>query len=147
MPGDEIIKVVPDIPLESMTTATSYVVGVFNYAGVPIPVIDFGLLMQKTSCQKALHTRLIIIQSIVEGKPCILGVRAEKVTAVFEVDINAFQQEVQAIQPWPFLGGVYSTDRMLLQLVKGDVLLKWYYQQAGLVEGRERIVEKPDDRI
>lgn len=132
--GDVVIEVIPSVHLLPLPTAPSQVIGLLNYGKIPVPVLDFCLLMEGRSCKEALHTRILMLHGEVEGKELLIGLRAEKVTEVFERDIEAFQDKGVACEKWPFLDGVVADPKGIIQRVDADKLFEWYTKvvQAGI---------------
>lgn len=131
--GDDIQEVVPNIPLMPLPSTTSpFVVGILNYGGVPVPIVDYCLLLDKPACPQALHTRLIILRGTEDTRPVPLGLRAEMVTAVFTADESQFQEHDANSQRWPFLAGVYSDGRGIIQLVDVKKLLPWVSEMVKI---------------
>lgn len=130
MSGEDIIEVIPNVGLVAVNAAKLYVAGMLNYGGTTIPVLDFCILMQGKPCRAALHTRIIVVQGNVNGEDVTVGLRAEKVTEVSEIDPESFHPDAMMKSPWPFLGGILTDEQVLVQLVEGDKFLAWYCAEA-----------------
>ncbi len=112
--GDVVIEVVPSVKLLPLATAPLQVVGLLNYGGIPIPVLDFCILMEERPCRDALHTRIMLLQGAVEEK--------------------SFQDKGVTNEKWPFLDGVAAGTQGLIQRVDADKLFAWYTKvvQVGI---------------
>lgn len=128
MAGDLIVEVVPSVPLKTLATAPPQVIGLLNYGNIPIPVVDFKMLMEGELCREALHTRIIILQKDFDGKSLLIGVRAEKVTEVFESELKAFEDKGVASERWPFANGVLTDSKGLMQFIDTNKFIEWYCQ-------------------
>lgn len=139
--GDAIIEVVPSVKLFDLPTAPSQVVGLLNYGGFPLPVIDFSILMEARPSRDALHTRIILLHSEIEGRSLMIGLRAEKVTEVFEGDLEGFQDKGITNDKWPFLDGVMAKSNKVIQRVDAEKLFEWYSNvvQKGIESAMENV--------
>lgn len=124
--GDVVIEVVPNIQLIPLPTAPNHVVGLLNYGGAGIPVLDFCLLMEGRPSREALHTRIMLLEGESNGKQLMIGLRAEKITEIFDIDLEAFQDKGIACEKWPFLDGVATQKNGVVQRVDADKLFEWY---------------------
>jgi chemotaxis signal transduction protein len=139
--GDAVIEVVPSVKLFVLPTAPSQVVGLLNYGGGPLPVIDFSILMESRPSREALHTRIIILQGEVDEKPFMIGLRAEKVTEVFDGNLEDFQDKGITNNKWPFLDGVMAKSNQVIQRIDAEKLFEWYSNvvQKGIESAMENI--------
>lgn len=124
--GEVIIEVVPSIQLTDLPTAPDHVVGLLNFGGIPLPVIDFCMLMEGRPCKEALHTRIMLLEGQSAGRSLLIGLRAEKITEVFECELDEFQDKGVTCEKWPFLDGVIAHSKGVIQRVDADKLFEWY---------------------
>ncbi len=124
--GEIVIEVVPSIHLMPLRTAPNHVVGLLNYGGIAIPVLDFSMLMENRLSRDALHTRIMLMQGEMEDRSLLIGMRAEKITEVFDCDVDAFKDKGVSCEKWPFLDGVLTEKKGVIQRVDADKLFEWY---------------------
>ncbi|WP_027358246.1 chemotaxis protein CheW [Desulforegula conservatrix] len=77
--------------------------GVINLRGGVVPVIDLRLKMGMPETVKTVHTRIIIVEVMIDGDPTILGVIADSVEEVCDIDSDM-------ILPPPRIGTRLKTD-------------------------------------
>lgn len=135
--GEVVIEVVPSVKLFDLSTAPLLVVGLLNYGGVPLPVLDFSFLMEGRPSHEALHTRIILLQH----ESLMIGLRAEKVTEVFEGNLEDFQDKGIANDRWPFLDGVMTSADRVIQRIDAEKLFEWYTNvvQKGVESALEKM--------
>lgn len=124
--GDVVVEVVPNVALSELPTAPEQVCGLLSYSGLSIPVIDFRMLMEGLHSSDVLSTRIILVKGNVQSYELLLGLRAEKVTEVFEAELVSFQSQGIACEKWPFLDGVIGSENKVIQRVDEDKLFSWY---------------------
>ncbi len=122
-----ILEVIPSVPLKPLANVPDYLLGLLDYHGKAIPVIDFSLLINKSEAIPLLHTRIILLHfqqtDLASEKVPIFGLRAEKVTETLECSKEDFLPSGVEIEHYPFLGGVWSREGRLIQLIEVPRLL------------------------
>jgi chemotaxis-related protein WspB len=58
-----VVEVVPRINLREIPHAPDCLLGLFDYRGVVVPVVDLGILLGASPCQNRLSTRIILVES------------------------------------------------------------------------------------
>ena len=110
-----VIEVVPRVPLRALPHAPAHLAGLIRYRGDAIPVVDLGLLMGDAPGSDRLDTRIILVDAGPRGR---LGLVAERVEQVVEVDETRRASGEADVAGAPYLGGVYETDSGLIQLIE-----------------------------
>jgi chemotaxis-related protein WspB len=113
---DSMIEIVPKIPLKQIPQMPNYLAGLLNYGGESIPIIDLSSILVGAPCQDYMHTRIMIFKNPVEGTIKTLGIVAEKVNEIREMDPNLFNESLH-IKNLPFLMGIYNTTTESVQRV------------------------------
>jgi chemotaxis-related protein WspB len=120
----DVAEIVPLVHFKEIPRAPDYVLGVFLYRGVVTPALDLCRLAGKPRCRNLMSTRIILVHYPVrEGQTRLLGLVAERVTD------TAYRTEGQVASPGvaakdaPWLGGVASDSRGLIQAVRVGQLL------------------------
>jgi purine-binding chemotaxis protein CheW len=80
-----------------------YMQGVINLRGSVVPVVDLNLKFGKKTTNKTVNTRIIIGEVSIEGDNTVLGVLADSVNEVMEL-------EPESIEPAPRIGTRLNTD-------------------------------------
>ncbi|NOZ54205.1 MAG: hypothetical protein GXP08_13930 [Gammaproteobacteria bacterium] len=87
LPAKEVIAVIPVVMLRSVPGSPNYVVGLLNYQGVSIPIVDVTRLLDGRKSDVRLSTRIILITLLgFDKQQHKLGLLAEKVTEVMYLD-------------------------------------------------------------
>ena len=110
-----VVEVVPRVPLRALPHAPGHLAGLLRYRGDAIPVVDLGLLMGGTAAPDRLDTRIVLVDA---GGGARLGLIAERVEDVREVDESRRASGGADVADAPYLGAVYEVDGGLLQLVE-----------------------------
>ncbi len=88
LPTNLIVEVVPMVKLKRIPKVPPYVLGMLNYRGTALPVLDLCALLEgeESLCEQLLSTRIIIINYTFKEKPKqMLGLLAEHVTETIKV--------------------------------------------------------------
>ena len=118
VPVSQVIEVVPRVELRPVPHAPRCFLGLLRYRSSAIPVIDLGLLMGQTACVDRLDTRILLVRTMLrEGGDDRLGLLAEQVNEIVEVDPAHTAMQPPRMLSAPYLGAVYETESGLLQLI------------------------------
>ena len=118
VPVNQVIEVVPRVNLRLIPHAPECFLGLLHYRGTAVPVIDLGLLMGRAACGDRLDTRILLVHhSGSGGSVDRLGLLAEQVNDLVEVDDNRMAMRSPLVLSAPYLGQVYETETGLLQLI------------------------------
>jgi chemotaxis-related protein WspB len=124
-----IACVLPLLDIKSIPRTPAGVVGVFNYRGKPVPVIDLSELALGVPAPRHLSTRLILVLFAVDDGPDghkrdrLLGLIAEKVTETIRRGPADFAPAGVTSAAAPYLGPVTSVGGRLLQWIDVPQLL------------------------
>ena len=116
VPVRQVIEVVPRVALREIPHAPACLLGLLHYRGSALPVIDLGLLLGRAACVERLDTRILIVRtSTVEEQR--IGLLAERVNDLVEVDADRLAMRTPLTAHAPYLTEVYETATGLLQLI------------------------------
>lgn len=89
---ERVIEIVPRMLLRKIESASPSIVGVFNYHGQIVPVMDLCCVIHGKPCQVCYSSRVILVEPIFDGEPadpqaarCYLGLLVERVTETLKV--------------------------------------------------------------
>jgi chemotaxis-related protein WspB len=124
LPTREVAEVLPLVALKQIPAAPSWVAGLFNYHGTPVPVIDLNALALGQPAQRRFATRTVLVHYPEPGEGNhLLGLIVEKATETLQcdpADFHAYGVENDAAR---YLGPVIDDPRGLIQWVRvGDLL-------------------------
>lgn len=122
--SSRVIKIIPMVILKPVSSSASPIVGVFNYGGKLVPVIDLRELIQRKPCERLLSTRIILVKPPEDGNNAsILGLMAEKVTDTITKNQQDFTaSEFQDINSL-YLGDMIHDDQGMIQYLRLEHLL------------------------
>jgi chemotaxis-related protein WspB len=115
-----VVEVVPRVATRPLPHSPGHLVGLLRYRGRAVPVVDLGILMVGVPSAERLDTRIILVDVGIHGGQAsrFLGMVAERVGEVREVDESRRASSAPSIRDAPYLGSVYEVDEGLLQLIQ-----------------------------
>ncbi|KQQ44493.1 chemotaxis protein [Duganella sp. Leaf126] len=118
----DVVRVLPLLDLKHLPLAPAPVVGLMDYHGASVPVIDLCLASGLPPGLDHFDTRIIVVDyRTPEGAVHWLGLRAERVQGVQDLRDDLLTDS--GVQAAPFLGQVAGDERGMLQLVELEQLL------------------------
>ncbi len=122
----EVKEIIPKVPLKKLSYTPSYVAGLLNYRGVPIPVLDWCQVMQGKECSSSMHSRILIIEGTSGNETQYpFGVMAEKVIQTIDQNLSDFVDSHLNVDKTPYLGGVLNDETGIIQFVEMEKLFKF----------------------
>jgi chemotaxis-related protein WspB len=141
-----VIRVLPIMELTLLPRAHRFIAGIMNYHGTPVPVLDLAYIgstphttllvatTTATTTSKAtvklpadtslatFDNRIILVNYVKLGRDTtstehLLGLRAEHVTGIRQIDPASIEHSGINDPHSPFLGRVIATEQPLLQLI------------------------------
>ena len=117
-----IVRVLPAVELKQLPLAPSFVAGLMDLHGEPVPVIDLSRLAGVIPEQLWFDSRIILVDYPAgDGAMRQLGLLAEHVIGIESLDAAALADS--GVEAAPFLGQVAGGAAGMLQLVELDHLL------------------------
>jgi chemotaxis-related protein WspB len=124
LPASSVIEVLPLMNLKRVPGAPSGVVGVLNYHGTPVPVIDLNEMTLGEPAARRLNTRIILLLYPLETHhPRALGLIAEHATNMIQRSIQDFIETGVESDDARFLGKVANDAGGLIQWIEVERLL------------------------
>jgi chemotaxis-related protein WspB len=125
LPAAQIAEVLPVVRIKRVPHAPAGVIGVFDYRGAPVPVIDLSELTIGRPAAPRLSTRLIVVSypSRQEGETHLLGLIAERATDTMRCDPKDFVASGITTGRAPYLGRVTTGSHGVVQRIDVDSLL------------------------
>ena len=122
--SSEVVEVLPLLGIKQIPQAPAGVVGVFNYRGKPVPVIDLSELALGRPARRHMSTRIIIVlHPGGNGELHLLGLIVEKATETVHLDPADFADSGVVIGDAPYLGSVATDSNGLVQRIEVTRLL------------------------
>jgi len=92
--------------ITAVPRAPDFMRGVINVRGSVVPVADLRLKFGMTETVKSINTRIIVMELMIEGEATILGIMADAVKEVIEL-------EPEQIEKTPKVGSRWKTEYIL----------------------------------
>lgn len=118
-----IAEVLPLVRIKRIPRAPPGVAGVFDYRGVPVPVIDLSQLALGRPARRRLSTRIVVVYYPDGDGRHLLGLIAEKAAATLRREPADFSDSGVAGAEAPYLGPVTSDANGLVQRIEVERLL------------------------
>lgn len=115
-----VSEVVPAIALQKLPWATEYVVGLLNYRGQVVPVIDLSQIIVGGSSRPCLSTRIILVKCSL-GR--LVGLMAEDVREAVAIDESSISEPGVPPRAGMFSGRIAFYDQNMIQLVEVEDLI------------------------
>ncbi len=133
----DIVEIVPVVPLKKVPMLPNYAVGLMNYHGHQVPVIDLCYLLLNRACRKKLSTRIILVsRSGRSGKSITLGFMVEKATEMITIDESLYNPPAIRNPDAPTNGPIIEYQGELVTKISiedvFDKLDKRFFQQAEI---------------
>jgi len=118
-----VVEVVPYAALKSAPGTTAAVLGILNFRGQPVPVVDCGILLAGQRCPPRFSTRIILQRVDLGGCERILGLVAENVTRVHAFEESDFVEPGARAADFPHAGRVAAHDGHWVQRLHPESVL------------------------
>lgn len=123
IPAREVVEVTPLVSLHSISSAPEYISGIMNYRTEKIPVLDLCALLKKSKYRKMMTTRIIVHMYRAKDYTGLIGLIAEHVTELVDLEEDAFDLTGINTPDAPYLAGVATHDKRMIQRIHPDKLL------------------------
>lgn len=120
-----VVEVVPQIPLRDLPHTPEFLVGLFDYRGRVVPVVDLGLLMGRRACAPRLSTRIVVVDAALQPSTDrhLLGLVAEQVSDIKQFDDDQVVFPPMGMEQARYLGSIVRADGGLVQVIEVDRVL------------------------
>lgn len=148
LPTRHIVRVLPMMALTRLAPAAEFIAGVMNFHGAAVPVIDLarvaGVAGARVKARPSgaapgisFDTRIVLVDHVQpSGRQHLLGLLAEHVSGVRQIDAASVTGSGIRDPDAPFLGQVVATQPRLLQLIELTQLVppqvcEWLFDAAA----------------
>lgn len=122
--SSQVVEVLPLLGIKQIPQTVFGVVGVFNYRGRPVPVIDLSELALGRPALRHMSTRIIVVlHPGGNGTPHPLGLIAEKATETVHRNPADFADSGVVTDAAPYLGPVATNSDGMVQRIEVPRLL------------------------
>jgi chemotaxis-related protein WspB len=113
-----VVEVIPRISYRAVHHVPAHIVGVFNYRGAIVPVIDLCKLIRGQSSRDFLSTRVMMVgNQQPDGSHRYIGLMAERVIETLNVQPNDFKQTGVHSDHAAYLGRIITEKRGMIQQI------------------------------
>ena len=131
LPAREVTEVLPLVATKALPGAPPGIIGLVNYRGVAVPVLDLALLALGRPSARRVSTRLLIVNYPFGGDhERLLGVVVEHATEMIAKEPGDFKPTGVTTSAARYLGPVAHDPRGLIQRVEVASLLTSELQAA-----------------
>ncbi len=125
LPTKDLVLLVPAVEMREIPRTPDFILGMFEFKGLAVPVVDLQLLTKQTPCTPRLSTRVMLTNyhSAKTGKTHVLGLMAEDVTQVQEIKDKDVKGNDISVGEAPYLGDVATDDGGMIQLLDVQKIL------------------------
>jgi chemotaxis-related protein WspB len=115
----QVVEILPFVSVKKMLRSPQGVVGTINYHGTFVPIIDFSEMVLGRRAPTRLSTRILLLRCRgQDGLPCLVGLVAERATETMRCEAADFVSAGITNIAAPYLGGIASTPRGLVQRIE-----------------------------
>jgi len=117
--ANEVEEVVPYARLKSLPQTHPALVGLLNFHGQPIPVLDVNQMLGQKPVEELFTTRILLCRGVLRSEPeKLLGLVAENVIETLHTDEKAFRSSGVSSGEAPYAGPIFEmADGRYLQRV------------------------------
>ena len=120
----DVVEILPLTSLKHIPQAPNFILGLLDYRGSPVPIIDLCEITENRYCNKVLSSRIILVNYLnANNRHHVLGLTAEKVTETVNFDNDDFNDSGISIEEAPFLGAITKKDDIMIQFIEINNLL------------------------
>jgi purine-binding chemotaxis protein CheW len=96
------------VPITTVPNAPLHATGLINVRGKVVPLVDLRVRFGLTQESRTIDTRIVVIEIALDGEPTMVGLLADKVYEVSEIDMQAIETSPKVGMRWPaeFIRGI-----------------------------------------
>jgi chemotaxis-related protein WspB len=118
-----VSQVVARVPLRVLPLSEPYLVGLLDFRGTVLPVVDLATRLFGTSCESSLSTRIIVVRIKHQDREVPLGLIAEQVTELCQAAVQRDGAAASVTPDHDCLGRIVRIDGELVQWIDVDRVL------------------------
>ncbi len=124
LPLSELVEVLPLLPVRALAHAPVGVVGVINYRGQVVPVLDLCQLALGQPCVERFSTRLLVLRWQRAGREVgLLALMVERAVSELRIDPKSLTPPPLRVDATPYLADLAVAAGGLVQLLEVSRLL------------------------
>lgn len=116
IPTDGIVEIIPNIYPRQVPHAPDYLLGMMDYRGEPLPLVDICFLLSGEPCEVVLSSRIVIVEMLSPTSEKVkIGWLFPGVTETLRMSEEQFEAAPITMQEHDYLGDVLTDDKGILQ--------------------------------
>lgn len=106
--AESVREILDLVPVTEVPNASSFAFGLINVRGRVVPLADLRVMFGMKQPEANADTRIVVIEIDLEGEPTIVGVLADKVHDVTEIETATIEEAPKVGLRWPteFVRGI-----------------------------------------
>lgn len=106
--AESVREILDLVPVTEVPNAPAYVGGLINVRGRVVPLADLRVVFGMDRPEPDEDTRIVVIETDIDGEPTVVGIIADKVHEVTEIDAAAVQDAPRVGMRWrpEFVAGI-----------------------------------------
>jgi purine-binding chemotaxis protein CheW len=111
--GADMVREILDlVPVTAVPQSSPFVGGLINVRGKVVPLADLRVKFGMPASPPTVDTRIVVIEVDLAGEPTIVGMLADKVYEVAEIDGASIEETPEIGMKWPaeFIKGIGKRD-------------------------------------
>lgn len=118
IPIDDVLEVTPYVHSRPMPRSPGYVVGIIDYRGEALPLIDVSYLLSEQTSKDALSSRILIgVIKDLEGNKVTVAWLFEGMTETIRIDESLFEAAPVHLSDSAYLGDVVTDENGVMQRI------------------------------
>lgn len=98
--AESVREILDLVPVTEVPNARPFVGGLINVRGRVVPLVDLRIKFGMPAVPPTIDTRVVVIEVTLDGEPTIVGILADKVHEVTEVDAAALEETPRIGMRW-----------------------------------------------
>lgn len=121
---DGVQEIIDPLPMVRVPRAGRVVPGLINVRGSVVPVFDLRERLGMPPAERTVDSRMVVLESTVDGEPTKLAIEADAVEKVTEISPDRVEPVPEIGIAWPpaFLDGVAKLEDRLIILLRSETL-------------------------
>lgn len=134
--AQQIVEVLPLVDIKDVPHAPAGVLGLFNYHGAAVPVVDLVARTSGGRAERRLHSRIVVVRDRdgADGGPRLLGLLVEHATGTMTCAAASLAEPGVAGAAW--LGPVAQHRGRVVQLIDPALVAAATFQRGSTGAGR-----------
>ncbi|MGE5514279.1 MAG: chemotaxis protein CheW [Bacteroidota bacterium] len=103
-----VSEILDMVPVTAVPNGPDFAPGLINVRGKVVPLVDLRVRLGMPCAASTIDTRIVVIETVLQDEPTIIGILAEKVYEVTEIDKSTVEQTPKVGMRWrsEFIRGI-----------------------------------------